>query len=171
MTALAQRASADRPAPAVAVQPDFRAGVEIPVVTARPATPGAVVLAVRGEVDSCTSSLLRDLFLENLRPGCPQLVADLTEVSFFGAAGLTALIAARNAAEAAGIKLRLVADTRVVLRPLTITGLDDLFDICPDIANARMNLGDIAVEIIDGSLDNADLQTEPRAGPDAPCQA
>lgn len=121
--------------------------------------PDAVVIAVRGEVDSCTSPLLRDRLLEHVRPACLQLVVDLTEVSFFGAAGLTVLVTVREAAEAAGVRLCLVAGTRVVLRPLMITGLDEALDICPDIAHARLRLDGLALQKIDVSLDDDDLRT------------
>jgi anti-anti-sigma factor len=158
MTPLLQRVPTDPPARAAAVQPDFQPGVEVPTVTVCPVLPGAVVLAVRGDVDSCTSPLLRDRLLEHLRPACPQLVVDLTEVGFFGAAGLTVLVTVRQAAEAAGIRLCLVAGRRAVLLPLTITGLDDVFDICPDIAHALLRLRDVAVQIMGGSLDVDDLR-------------
>jgi anti-anti-sigma factor len=146
---LLQRAPADNSAQEAADQPD------------------AVVIAVRGEVDSCTSPLLRDRLLENVRPACPQLVVDLTEVSFFGAAGLTVLVTVREAAEAAGVRLCLVAGTRVVLRPLMITGLDETLDICPDITRARLRLDGLALQNIDVSLDDDDLRTG-CAGPGVP---
>ena len=140
-------------------------------MTVCPARPDVVVLAVRGEVDSRTSPLLRDRLLQHLRPACPHLVVDLTEVSFFGAAGLTVLVTVRKAAEAAGVRLCLVAGTRVVLRPLAITGLDELFDVHPDLARALLSLGDVAVRIIDGSLDDNGILPGPRAGFAAPSPA
>jgi anti-anti-sigma factor len=123
---------------------------------------------VFGEVDSSTSPLLRDRLLEHLRPACARLVVDLTEVTFFGAAGLGVLVAARAAAETAGIRTCLVARTRVVLRPLTITGLDSVFDVCPDVAHARLLMGDVAVQIIGGSLDDDGVLPRPRAKHRAP---
>lgn len=136
MTPLFQGVSTDRPARAPVVRPGIQPRAEVLTVTVCPAPPGAVVLAVRGEVDMSTSPLLRDRLHEHIRPTCLHLAVDLTEVSFFGAAGLTVLVTVREAAEAAGIRLCLVADTRAVLRPLTITGLADVFDVCPDIAHA-----------------------------------
>jgi anti-anti-sigma factor len=160
MTPLLQRVPTDRPAHAAATRPDFQSAVDVLTVTACPAPPDAVVLAVCGEVDSSTSPLLRDRLLEQLRPTSRQLVVDLTEVSFFGAAGITVLVAARDAADTAGIGMCLVARTRVVLRPLTITGLDSVFDVCPDIAHARLRIG--------GSLDDDGILPGPRAGHRAP---
>lgn len=137
MTAILQRVSPDRPARSAAPHP----GVNAPTVTAHPIRPGVVVLAVRGEVDACTGHPLRDRLLEHLRPTGPQLVIDLTEVTFLGAAGLTVLVTVREAAVAAGIRLCVVARTRPVLLPLSITGLDALFDIHPDVAQALLRMG------------------------------
>lgn len=149
MTAVLPPASTDRPSPAAPsaamlvgiALPDRRPGKELLTVTAHPVAPGAVMIAVRGEVDLCTSPLLRDALLDHLRRPCPPLVVDLTDVTFFGAAGLTVLTTARNAAMAAGNRLCLVANGRPVLRPLTLTGLDRVFDIHPDLPQALLCLG------------------------------
>jgi anti-sigma B factor antagonist len=96
---------------------------------------------VRGEVDLMTSPLLRDRLLAHLHDTAPQVIVDLTKVGFLGAAGLTALLTAREAAMAAGTKMFVVAHTRPVLLPLTITGLDGVFDIDPDLAQALLRSG------------------------------
>lgn len=114
----------------------LNAGVEPLVVMACRALPDAVVLTVRGAVDLRTSPLLRDRLLSHLRPAIPYVVVDLTRVTFFGVAGLTVLLDVREATEAAGIRLRLVAHTRVVLLPLAITGVDRVFDIHPNLDSA-----------------------------------
>lgn len=108
-------------------------------VTARRAPPVAVVLTVLGDVDMATSPLLRAHLLQHLRDTHQNIVVDLTRVNFFGAAGLTVLVDVREAAVAAGVRLSLVARTRVVLLPLTITGLDREFDISPDLAGALLD--------------------------------
>ncbi|WP_166677717.1 STAS domain-containing protein [Amycolatopsis arida] len=109
-------------------------------MTTQPVPGGAVVLGVRGEVDLCTSPLLRDGLLAHLRQASVPLVIDLTDVSFFAAAGLTVLVTARQAAVTAGIGLCVVANSRPVLLPLTITGLDRVLDIHPDLADALLCL-------------------------------
>ncbi|HEU5469516.1 MAG TPA: STAS domain-containing protein [Actinophytocola sp.] len=109
---------------------------ELLTVTADRAFPGVVVLTVRGEVDLVTSPLLLNALQAHLpRPGA-QLIIDLTAVGFFGAAGLTVLDTIRQATQASGIKLCLIAHTRPVLLPLTITGMHTLFDIHPDLIHA-----------------------------------
>jgi anti-anti-sigma factor len=111
-------------------------------VTARTVPPDAVVLAVRGAVDLSTSPLLQHLLLSHLRDAAPRVTIDLTEVSFLSAAGLTVLVNVKQAAVSAGSSLCLVARTRVVLLPLTITGLDSEFDIYPELADAPPFAGD-----------------------------
>ncbi|MER5261822.1 STAS domain-containing protein [Actinosynnema sp. NPDC002837] len=98
-------------------------------VVTRALSSSTVVCAVSGEVDLWTAPRLRDRLAEQIRPAGPDLVADLGEVVFFGAAGLTVLVEARSAADAAGVRFSLVARTRPVLRPLTITGLHLVFDV------------------------------------------
>jgi anti-sigma B factor antagonist len=141
VTAVLPSVSTDRPPPAVAVLPDLDSGTEFLTVTAHPVPPSAVVITVRGEVDLVTSPLLRDRLLAHLHDTAPQMIVDLTKVGFLGAAGLTALLTARQAATAAGITLCVVAHTRPVLLPLTITGLDGVFDIYPDLAQALLRSG------------------------------
>lgn len=104
-------------------------------VTVRPAPPGAVVLVVRGEVDMATSEFLQGAVLPYLLDATPLVTLDLTGVSFLGAAGLTVLVNARQAAVAAGSDLRLVATTRVVLLPLRIAGLDGDFHVHPELTD------------------------------------
>ena len=136
MTATLPVLPVDRPPPAATLAPDPQPGAESLTVTAHPVPPGVVVIRVRGEVDLVTSPLLRDALLAQLHGPGMQLIVDLTAVGFFGAAGLTALATARPAAIAVGVGLCLVANTRPVLLPLTITGMHTQFDIYPDLAHA-----------------------------------
>jgi anti-sigma B factor antagonist len=129
-------------ATAVVRQQDRHPRAGFLTVMAEPNRFGAVVIAVRGDVDWITGPLIRDALLTQLRPTGPPLVIDLTDVDFLGAAGLTALETVREAAVAAGVRLCLVARTRVVLLPLTVTGLDRRFDIHPDLASVLSVPGD-----------------------------
>jgi anti-anti-sigma factor len=110
-------------------------------ITTHPAPPAAIVAMVRGEVDLYTSAQLADCLLPLVRDTVRHVIVDLTGVGFFGAAGLTVLVETRKAAAVAGTTLCLVASTRPVLLPLTITGLDRLFDISPDLTDALVRAG------------------------------
>ena len=141
MIAALPSGSPDHPSHAAAASPDLHPAAELLTVTADPAGPDAVVVAVRGEVDLSTTSFLENALLAHLDGAVTQVVIDLTAVDFLSAAGLTVLVNVREAAVAAGSGLCLVARTRVVLLPLTITGLDCEFDIYPELADAPSFLG------------------------------
>lgn len=95
------------------------------------ASEGRVVVAVAGEVDMLTSPQLRAAVLEHLEPdhGTKLLVLSLDGISFLGTSGLAVLVELRDAAQAAGVTLRLACSARRVLRPLTIARIEPLFDI------------------------------------------
>jgi anti-sigma B factor antagonist len=136
VTATLQIPSSAHPPRAATPAPGPHPGAEFLTVTAHPTPPDAVVIMARGEVDLYTSPLLLDALLAQLRPPGPRLIVDLTAVDFFSAAGLTVLATVRQAALAVGTGLCLVAHTRPVLLPLTITGMHTQFDIYPDLAHA-----------------------------------
>lgn len=137
--------TAPSPLPSI-IRPGKHPGLELLTVTAQQVRPEVVVITVRGEVDLGTSPQLRVSLLAQLRRGTSSLVVDLTEVGFFGVAGLTVLITARQAALAAGIRLCVVAHGRAVLRPLSVTGLDRLFDLHPDLAHALLCQNDAVTD-------------------------
>ncbi|PXY22204.1 STAS domain-containing protein [Prauserella muralis] len=93
-------------------------------------TPTIVVAAV-GEVDLGTVDTLRaELHAAAGRAVPPgPLVADLSDVSFFGSAGLTVLMSAHEECAARDIAFRVVAPSRTVLRPLQLTGLDEVLEL------------------------------------------
>lgn len=101
---------------------------QITITTTNPA-PGQVVVEVGGEVDMLTSPQLRRVVLDRLGDGAELVVLALDRVSFLGTSGLAVLIEVREAAQAAGVQLRLACTQRRVLRPLAIAGLVPLFDI------------------------------------------
>jgi anti-anti-sigma factor len=92
-----------------------------------------VVCAVSGEVDLWTAPELRDRLFAQLHPAGPDLVVDLGEVSFLGAAGLGVLVEVQVAADAFGVGFCVVASTRPVLLPLAVTGLDLAFAVYPHV--------------------------------------
>jgi anti-anti-sigma factor len=83
---------------------------------------GIVVLAVVGDVDLLTTDELTERLRETVAVPNRVVVLDLTGVRFLGSAGLAALLAGADAANAGGIEFRLVANSRGVLRPLDVTG-------------------------------------------------
>ena len=79
-------------------------------------------LAAAGEID-CTSAAHVQTRLEQLlEAGARQLVIDLTAVTFLDSAGLCAL-ATVHRLSAGQVRIRVLATTRAVIRPMQITGL------------------------------------------------
>lgn len=88
----------------------------------------AVVVVVQGEVDMLTVGRLQVATGEALgeAAGLP-VVVDLTAVTYLGSHGLAALVEAASKAESRGEPLRVVVDeTRAVIRPLQVSGLDEV---------------------------------------------
>ncbi|HLU56968.1 MAG TPA: STAS domain-containing protein [Pseudonocardia sp.] len=94
--------------------------------------PGAVVLTVRGEIDTLTAPEFTAATDELLTSSGEILVMDLTDVRFLASSGLAVLISAAHRAEDRGTRLRLVVTSRAVRRPLEITGTAGMFDLYPD---------------------------------------
>ena len=102
--------------------------------------PTAGDLRVFGEVDGSTAPGLQRALDEARRTASPhtgpagaQVVCDLSEIGFLGAAGLSVLIAA---ATADGMELRIVTGQRLVRRVLTLAGLDGDLDTVDQLVDA-----------------------------------
>lgn len=95
----------------------------------------AVVLRVAGELDLVTTPILSEASTRALRSRPPVLVIDLTDVTFLASIGMSAIVAAH---EAGGdhTKVRVVGGSRDTLRPIRVTGLDNLLSIYPDLSSA-----------------------------------
>jgi anti-sigma B factor antagonist len=96
----------------------------------------AAVLAVVGELDTLTAPELDTALRELLDEPRPRLVVDLTGVTFLASSGLAVLIQAAHRAEDSDRVLHLVVSARAVLRPLQITGADQLFTLHSEITTA-----------------------------------
>ena len=98
--------------------------------------PAAVVVSAVGEIDQVTAPPLQDQLSRVIASKPRRLVIDLSRVSFLSAAGLSALISARQATAQQDIALQLRApNRRMVVRMLEITGLDRLFEIVPPVSD------------------------------------
>src|SRR5947209_2483709 len=97
--------------------------------------PAAVVVSAVGQIDQVTAPPLQDQLSRVIASKPRRLVIDLSRVSFLSAAGLSALISARQATAQQDIALQLRApNRRMVVRMLEITGLDRLFEIVPPVS-------------------------------------
>jgi anti-sigma B factor antagonist len=80
-------------------------------------------------LDAATNPLLQNTLLQALRTADRLLTLDLSGVTFFGSAGVTALVWLSQHPEAAGKHVRVVATSRIVTGPLELTGLLDRLDV------------------------------------------
>jgi anti-sigma B factor antagonist len=99
----------------------------------------ALVVTVAGEIDVLTVPRLRAAVaagFDQLHEG-EVLVIDLTDVTFLGSPGLAALVDVTQAARQRREPLRIVVDhTRPVIRPIELTGLDDLLALFTTVEDA-----------------------------------
>ena len=87
---------------------------------------GRAVVVVRGEVDVATCPALDDAVaaIET-----PDIVLDLTDVTFMASSGLASLLRADRRANELGGRLKLRTPSRAVVDVLQMTHLDDRFAI------------------------------------------
>lgn len=95
-----------------------------------------VTLRVSGEVDLYTAPALRDDALAAIRLHGTNLRIDLADVSFMDSTGIEVLLATRRRAELEGGSLTLCSPTAAVRRIIEVTGLDKVFTIVPQRADA-----------------------------------
>ncbi|WP_283610035.1 anti-sigma factor antagonist [Mycolicibacterium poriferae] len=103
----------------------------------------AVVVHARGEVDSGTVDLLGEALAAGLAaaggPPARMLVLILDEVTYFGSAGLNAVLSCYEQGASDGVAVRVVATNAEVVRPIEVTKLDGLLRPYPTVTDALMS--------------------------------
>lgn len=90
-----------------------------------------------GEIDVYTAPRLKESLVAAIQDGCVNLVVDMEGVGFIDSSGLGVLVSAlRRAREREGT-VRVVCTRDNILKIFRITGLDKVFPIFSDIAEAR----------------------------------
>jgi len=108
--------------------------MELDIKTARDGDVCSVVL--EGEIDVYTAPRLKEVLVDAIASGCPNVVVDLEKVGFIDSSGLGVLVSAlRRARERDGV-VRIVCTRDTVLKIFRITGLDKVFPIFADAAEA-----------------------------------
>ncbi|GAB3157946.1 STAS domain-containing protein [Amycolatopsis stemonae] len=108
-----------------------RSTVTSPFSTSTASAGSGPVLTVRGELDVATAPQLRTRIGELTLDAGQLLVVDLAGVTFCDSSGISALIAARNAAQAANAEVALVAVPARITRTFELTGLAEFFVTYP----------------------------------------
>ncbi|MBQ1044210.1 STAS domain-containing protein [Micromonospora sp. C32] len=86
-------------------------------------------ISVTGEVDLSNAHLLTELVATTVSMAAPLVVIDLSEVSFFGAYGTSALVLAQRLLTGHGRRLILHRPSPVVRRVLGVTGTLGAFEV------------------------------------------
>lgn len=86
----------------------------------------SATVRVVGEIDSTTAPLLEQRLAELLDSDVRDLTVDLRAVTFLDSAGLCALATAHRRTVRQDVRMRILAGSRAVIRPLQITGLWEL---------------------------------------------
>lgn len=86
----------------------------------------SAVVRADGEIDSTTAPLLSQHLTEMLDAEVRELTVDLRGVTFLDSAGLCVLATVHRRAARQDVRMRVLAGSRAVVRPLQITGLWDL---------------------------------------------
>jgi anti-sigma B factor antagonist len=108
--------------------------MELDIKTARDADVCSVTL--EGEIDVYTAPRLKEVLVDAVESGCPNVIVDLEKVGFIDSSGLGVLVSAlRRARERDGV-VRIVCTRDNVLKIFRITGLDKVFPIFADPAEA-----------------------------------
>jgi anti-sigma B factor antagonist len=95
------------------------------------------MLTLTGEVDVYTAPQLKAQLVELIEGGCSNVVVNMESVSFIDSSGLGVLVSAlRRARERDGI-VRIVCTRENILKIFRITGLDKVFPIFADAAEAQ----------------------------------
>ncbi len=93
---------------------------------------GAGLVVLKGEVDIYTAPRFKEDLLALIDEGVIDILVDLTEVEFIDSTALGVLIGGVKRLHPLQGRLLVVANSRPVLKILTITGLDKLFSVFPD---------------------------------------
>jgi anti-sigma B factor antagonist len=106
-----------------------------PITTSVDHHGGVAVLAVGGEIDLVTAPSFEKAINEVLADDPPNLVIDLSEVTFLASAGLQLLVATNERIDDS-TGFAVVAEGPATSRPIELTDLDKIFDLYPSLDDA-----------------------------------
>lgn len=95
------------------------------------------VLTLQGEVDVYTAPALKEKLVDNIEQGCSNVLVDMEAVSFIDSSGLGVLVSALRRARERGGSVRILCTRDNILKIFRITGLDKVFPIFSDLAEAK----------------------------------
>jgi anti-sigma B factor antagonist len=114
----------------------MRKGQQVDLSITRADHGDQTVVHLGGEIDVYTAPLVREKLDEQIMGGRTKLVVDLTDVTFLDSTGLGVLVGRLKLARTRGGSMSLVGRDDRVLKVFSITGLDKVFEIHPDLVSA-----------------------------------
>lgn len=99
--------------------------------------PAAAIVRAKGELDSSTADRFvhqLDAALDEARQASGVVIVDLQDLTYFGSAGLNAVLDCHRRGLADGTSVRLVADNRLVVRPIEVTNMDSVLELYPTLS-------------------------------------
>lgn len=93
-------------------------------------------IALDGEVDVYTAPRLKEELVSLIQGDCTYLIVDLEKVGFIDSSGLGVLVSALRRAREKDGAVRIVCTRENILKIFRITGLDKVFPIFSDVAQA-----------------------------------
>jgi anti-sigma B factor antagonist len=109
--------------------------MELEITTER--ADGVCMMSLSGEVDVYTAPRLKQSLVEQIESGCARIIVDLEGVGFIDSSGLGVLVGGLRRAKERDGTIRLVCTRDNILKIFRITGLDKVFAIFPEAAEAR----------------------------------
>ena len=101
----------------------------------------ARLVRIAGEVGATEADELRSWLLEQISPQQPLVVIDCSQLRFIGSSGLAALLAAQQAARAAGGTLRLAAPQPQIRELLRVSRLERILTVHDSVEQALADRG------------------------------
>lgn len=103
---------------------------------------GVALIRVEGEIDMFTSPNLRDTLIPFFIPQTPAVIVDLSKVSFMDSSGIATLVEGLQWSKKEGRRFILAGLGKTVFNALSLTKLDNVFSIEPDVQTALAGLDD-----------------------------
>ncbi|WP_232675925.1 STAS domain-containing protein [Nocardioides sp. R-C-SC26] len=124
-------------------------------------TADAAIVRLAGEVDLAGLPLLRRILQELSEQGRIHQVVDMSSVSFIDSAGLGALVGAHQRLRGLGGALHLASVAPTVRTVVTVTGLNFVFRVHEDLAEALAAVGEGSGAAQAGEAASGDPSTGP----------
>jgi anti-sigma B factor antagonist len=111
-------------------------GIDADFAVSEAVVGGVPIVAVRGEIDIATAPQFRHRLMTLADGNPPLAIVDLDAVTFLDSTALGVLVNAVDERRDAGGDVHFVVTEPHVIKVLSITGLDEVFSIYPDLVGA-----------------------------------